>query len=93
MQSNQDNRTIVSASSLSARSMQAFYRDLPELLKKHSGKWVAYHGDECFGVGRTETELYQKCLRHGLTEDEFIVLFADQAALADHEEIELPLNP
>ncbi len=57
MQSNQDNRTIVSASSLSARSMQAFYRDLPELLKKHSGKWVAYHGDECFGVGRTETEL------------------------------------
>jgi len=43
--------------------MAAFYRNLPELLKKHYGKWVAYHGDEFMGLGRTQTELYQKCLR------------------------------
>jgi hypothetical protein len=93
MASKQDNPATGSVSSLAARSMEAFYRDLRGLLQKHSGKWVAYHGEECFGVGRTETELYQKCLRQGLKEGEFIVLFADRAALADQEEIELPLNP
>jgi hypothetical protein len=92
MQANQNNRTILSVSPLAAQALEAFYRDLPELLRKHPGRWVAYHGDERFAVGRTETALYQKCLGHGLKEDEFIVLFADQAALADHEGIELPLN-
>src|SRR5437868_2692841 len=30
------------------RSQQAFWRDLPELLKskRNHGKWVCYHGDE-----------------------------------------------
>src|SRR5262249_17934234 len=34
------------------RSQQAFWRDLPELLKdrRTRGKWVAYHGDEQVGV-------------------------------------------
>jgi len=73
--------------------MEAFYRNLPELLTKHPGKWAAYHGDDFVGVGRTETDLYQECLRQGLKDDEFVVLFADEAALWDHEEIELPLNP
>jgi hypothetical protein len=27
------------------RGQEAFGRDLPELLKKHPGKWVAYSGD------------------------------------------------
>ena len=55
------------------RSQEAFGRDLPELLKKRRGQWVAYHGDERIGFGRTETQLYQECFRRGLTDDEFVV--------------------
>lgn len=80
-------------SPLWAQSEDAFYRNLPELLKTHCRQWVAYHGDECIGFARTQTELHERCLRRGFKEDEFIVLFADHAALADHEEIDLPLNP
>jgi hypothetical protein len=90
MQPEQENLAEPSTSPLLTQSMAAFYRNLPELLKKHYGKWVAYHGDELLGLGRTQTELYQKCLRRGLKEDEFIVLYADNQALHDHEEIDLP---
>jgi hypothetical protein len=75
------------------QSFDAFYRDLPEVLKKHYGQWVAYHGNECIGFARTQTELHQRCLRLGLNEDEFVVLYADRQALYDQEEIELPPNP
>ncbi len=74
------------------RSTNAFYRDLPELLKTRSSMWVAYHGDRCVGSARTETELYQRCTREGIPEDEFIVLFADPHALSDREPIELPTD-
>jgi hypothetical protein len=55
------------------RSQQAFSRDLPELLKTHYRLWVAYHGDERIGFGRTETELYDRCFARGLKESEFVV--------------------
>jgi hypothetical protein len=55
------------------RSQAAFRRDLPELIKTHYYQWVAYHGDERIGFGRTETALYKECLRRGLKEDEFVV--------------------
>jgi hypothetical protein len=41
-------------------------------------------------VGRTQTALYKECLRRGLKEAEFVVLFADNMALSDHEEIYIP---
>jgi len=56
-----------------AQSLRAYFRDLPELLKTHRGKWVAHHGDEIVGFGRTERALYDKCFRLGLKEDEFLV--------------------
>jgi Family of unknown function (DUF5678) len=56
------------------RGQEAFRRDLPELLEKHAGKWVAYSGDRRIGVGRSQSKLYQQCLRQGLDQDEFIVL-------------------
>jgi hypothetical protein len=90
MQPGQDNINGLLPSPLTSQSIDAFYRDLPELLEQHNGKWVAYHGDKCIGVGPTETELYQKCFRLGLKEDEFAVLFAIDQALYDREEIELP---
>ncbi len=57
------------------RSQQAFWRDLPDLLKLKSNKhqWAAYHADERIGVGKTQTELYQECLRRGLQRGEFYV--------------------
>jgi len=56
-----------------ARSLDAFRRDLPALLKTHYGRWVAYHGDEQLGFGKTQTELARKCLARGLKLDEFLV--------------------
>lgn len=75
---------------LRAQGEAAFYRDLPGLLKERSRLWVAYSGDERIGFGRTKSELYDSCLRRGLKPHEFIVLFADEAALDDHTEIDLP---
>src|SRR5947209_18118808 len=92
MQPDQENLTGAPASQLLAKSMDAFYRNLPRLLKKYYAKWVAYHGEEFVGAGRTQTELHQECLRRGFKEDEFVVLFANNHALADDEEIDLPLN-
>ncbi len=55
------------------RSLEAFRRDLPQLLQTDCGKWVAYHGDRQVGLGRTQTELYQKGFARGLKPDEFLV--------------------
>jgi hypothetical protein len=90
MEPNQENLAEPRIPSMLTRSMDAFYRNLPELLKKHYGKWVAYHGDECVGIGRSQTDLYQKCLRRGLPEDEFEIFFLTSQALYDREETELP---
>lgn len=56
-----------------ARSLEAFRRDLPELLETHYHQWVAYHGDQRLFFGRTQTKLYERCLRRGLEPDEFMV--------------------
>lgn len=90
MQPNQENAADSAAPSVEKQSMDAFYRDLPQLLKTHNWKWVAYHGDKLIGVGRTQTELYKKCLRDGLKEDEFIVRLVSEMALSDHEEVNIP---
>ena len=56
-----------------AKSQEAFRRDLPQLLKSRYRWWVAYHGDERLGFGKTETQLYKECFRRDLTEDDFVV--------------------
>ena len=57
------------------RSQQAFWQDLPELLKdkRTHGKWVAYHGTERVALSRSDVEAYQECLRRGLERGEFYV--------------------
>lgn len=55
------------------RSQAAFRRELPELMKTRAREWVAYHGDQCLGFGRTQFELYDLCFRRGLHDDEFVV--------------------
>jgi len=65
--------SLISAAML--RAQQAFWRDLPELLKSrhYHGQWVAYHGDERIGLGKTATELYQRCLQQGFQRGGFYV--------------------
>jgi hypothetical protein len=55
------------------RSQQAFWRDLPELLKnkKNHGKWVAYHGDERIGIAASDEPLIRECIRRGVPDDEY----------------------
>jgi hypothetical protein len=55
------------------RSQQAFWRDLPELLKKrrNRGKWAAYHGDERIGIAATDDELIRECIRRGLGNNDY----------------------
>jgi hypothetical protein len=57
------------------RSQQAFWQDLPELLKnkRNRGKWAAYHGTERVAIGRTDVEVYRECFRRGLESGEFYV--------------------
>ena len=57
------------------RSQQAFWQDLPGLLKnkRNRGKWAAYHGGERVAIGRTDVEAYQECFRRGLKHAEFYV--------------------
>ncbi len=57
------------------RSQQAFWQDLPELLKhkRNRGKWVAYHGEERVALSRSDVEAYQECLRRGLERGDFYV--------------------
>jgi hypothetical protein len=57
------------------RSQQAFWQDLPELLKhrRNRGKWVAYHAEERVAIMRSEVDAYQECFRRGLKHEEFYV--------------------
>ena len=67
-----------------ARSLEAFRRDLPQLLRTHESEWVAYHGDERLGFAWQATTLHNRCIRRGLKEDEFLVLFV-MAETADED--------
>ena len=64
---------VCTISPMVAKSQEAFRRELPELLKNRYGQWVAYHGDERLGFGRTQLELYRECLRRGLKDEDFVV--------------------
>src|SRR4051812_40561504 len=62
---------------------EAYQRDLPELLKKHEGRWIAYSGDRRLGITRTRRQAYELGFRGGLARHEFIVLGIDPSDLDD----------
>jgi hypothetical protein len=72
------------------RSQDAFFRDLPELLKDESlrGKWIGYHGDERIGIASGMKPLIEECVRRGLADDQFD-LFVIEPQSREIEEIEI----
>ncbi len=56
-------------------AQEAYWRDLPELLKLKSPKrqWVAYHWQQRIGFASTDGELYRRCERRGIPKGEFYV--------------------
>lgn len=62
---------------------EAYLRDLPELLAKHKGRWVAYSGDRRLGIARTQAKALQLGLKEGLTNREFLVVGIDPSDLDD----------
>jgi hypothetical protein len=73
------------------RSQQAFFRDLPELLKNRRlrGRYVAYHGDERVKISRSEVNVIRECVRRGLRSDEYDV-FVVQPQSPEPEELDYP---
>ena len=42
-------------------SQETYEADLPELVKKHVGSWVVYHGAHRYGVFETELDAWDSC--------------------------------
>jgi hypothetical protein len=72
------------------RAQDAFFRDLPELLKDESLRdmWVIYHGDERIGIAPKQRPLIEECNRRGLKSDEYDV-FVIRPQSREPEEIEI----
>jgi hypothetical protein len=71
------------------RSIDAFRRDLPGLLKEHRGQYIAYHGQERIGIASSQISLYDECFRRGLSRDDFVVCGIDEGVFDPDEEIEI----
>jgi hypothetical protein len=57
-----------------ARSQAAYMAELPELLKSHRGKWVAFADGKMLRLGNSRAELYRHCLNDlGLPHERFVV--------------------
>jgi hypothetical protein len=48
------------------RGLQAFERDLPELMKTHHRQWVIYHGERRFGPSESYEVLDLDCQNEGV---------------------------
>ena len=73
------------------RSQDAFFRDLPELLKDESvrGRWICYCGDERIGIDDDDEPLIRECLRRGLKDDQY-GLFVIGPQSRETEEVTFP---
>src|SRR5438105_12771558 len=78
------------------RSQQAFWNDLPELLKtRHNhGRWVGYYGDQRVGIAGTKTQLVRAIHQHKISRAEcyLAVIRPREIPPWETEEIE-PLGP
>jgi hypothetical protein len=78
------------------RSMQAFWRERPDLLKsrRNHGKWVAYHEDERLGIARDDMTLLREIARRSIPGDAYYIttLKVNDLPPWEAEEIE-PIGP
>ncbi len=78
------------------RSMRAFWRDLPDLLKsrRNRDKWVAYHGEERVGIAADNVILIRELLRRKIPDDAYYLATVRPRELPpwEPEEVE-PLGP
>ena len=58
---------------MTRRAQAAFQRDLPQLIKNHRRRWVAYHGDRRVAIGSSKRQLFQQCRHQDLPPEEFVV--------------------
>jgi hypothetical protein len=73
------------------RSQDAFFRDLPELLKDKSllEQCIAYCGDERIGIAPSDEPLIREINRRGIQDDEFD-LFVIRPQGREPEEVAYP---
>ena len=73
------------------RSQDAFFRDLPELLKDKSllEQCIAYSGDERIGIAPSDEPLIREINRRGIQDDE-LDLFAIRPQAREPEEVTYP---
>ena len=70
------------------KSLEAFRRDLPELMKTHYRQWVVYHGDKRLGFGKSQTKLIKEYLAKGIPRDQFVVCSVEPE-IPDEDEVEI----
>jgi hypothetical protein len=58
-------------------AIAAFRNDLPQLLRDHPGKWVAYRGTQQVGIALEDFELYEACYGAGFDLSDFIVEYIE----------------
>lgn len=56
-------------------SQRAFRRELPNLLRTHERRWVAFQGEEMLGVADHEIDLYELAEQQGLKPDQFVIRY------------------
>jgi hypothetical protein len=73
------------------RSQQAFWRDLPELLKKkrNHDKWVCYHGDDRIGIAWDTHDLIREIHRRALPNDAYYLAIIQPQDAPPWEDIEV----
>jgi hypothetical protein len=67
------------------KALDRHRRDLPELLKTHPYRWVAYHGEQRLEFGRSKHKLYWMYLDRGLPREELLVLGVEPGMFDDDE--------
>ncbi len=66
------------------KALERFREALPGLLAESPGQWVAVDAERVRHTGPDRDRLYDKCMKAGLREDEFIVRCVLPDAFNDH---------
>lgn len=47
-------------------AQRAFFHELKDLLQKHSGQWIMYHGNRRIAISKSKSEAYQAGIDQGI---------------------------